>query len=142
MFDTYDPAQINFSFNGFLISGFMDGTFITIERKEDSWTPHIGADGEYARARNRNQSGTIKFTVMQTSSSNDFLSTQMALDEVTGLGTGVAMLRDGLGRTVVMGADAYLLKPAQVQYGKEIAGREWTLEVPKLEVFIGGNGLT
>jgi hypothetical protein len=141
-FDTYDPAQLNISFNGFLLSGFMDGTFVSAERKEDAWTPHVGADGEYARARNRNKSGTVKFTLMQTSSSNDYLSSQMNLDEATGAGTGVLQIKDALGRTVITGADAYIMKPAPVQYGKELAGREWTLEVPQLDVFVGGNGVT
>lgn len=141
-FDTFDPAQLTATINGHLLGGFMDGTFMTIERKEDSWTPHVGADGEYARVRNRNKSGTIKFTLMQTSSSNDFLSSLLAIDEATGAGTGAAQVRDLLGRTVAAGADCYVLKPASVQYGKDMQGREWTIEVPQLDLFIGGNGLT
>lgn len=141
-FDTVDPAQLNFVFNGHLLGGFMDGTFMTIARREDTWMPHVGADGEYARARNRNKSGTIKFVLMQTSSSNDFLSAQATLDELTGAGTGAFSGTDILGRTVVNGADCYVLKPAEVTYGKEVAGREWTLEVPQLDMIIGGNGPT
>jgi hypothetical protein len=142
MFDTIDPAFVVATFNGYLLGGFMDGTYIQVERKEDSWTPHVGADGEYARVRNRNKSGTVKFTLMQSSSANDYLSAQYQLDEATGAGTGVVAIKDTLGRTVVMGADAYIIKPAAVSYGKELEAREWTIEVPQLDMFIGGNGAT
>jgi hypothetical protein len=84
----------------------------------------------------------VKFTLMQTSTGNDFLSQQYILDETAGLGTGALLIKDVLGRTIVGGDDVYVLKPAAVEYGKEIAGREWTLEVPRLDMFIGGNGLT
>ncbi|MFZ5440462.1 MAG: phage structural protein [Myxococcota bacterium] len=142
MIDTMDPAQLFCTFNGFLLGGFADGTFISVERNEDTWIPYVGADGEYARARNRNRSGRIKFTLMQTSSSNDYLSAQAAADELTGSNTGVVQIKDGLGRTLINGADAYVLKPAVVEFGKELTTREWTIEVPQLDVTIGGNGPT
>lgn len=142
MIDTYDTAQLFITYNGFLLGGFMDGTFLVVERNEETWLPHVGADGEYARARNRNKSGKVKITLMQTSSSNDFLSAQASLDETTGANTGALQVKDGGGRTVLSGADAFISKPAVVEYGKEIAGREWTLEVPQLDVVIGGNGPT
>jgi hypothetical protein len=135
---TFDPAAINASFDGYPLDGFMSGTFIVISRKEDSWTPHVGAAGEYARARNRNRSGTVKMTFMQTSLSNDFLSTKHAQDEASGKGTGVFQLVDSMGFTQVLGADAYVLKQAEVQFGNEILGREWTLEVPDLDMLVGG----
>lgn len=141
--DTYDPGLLIFIFNGFSIGGFMDGTFITVERAEDTWMDHVGADGEYARVRNRNKSGTIKFTLMQTATANDYLSSQIIIDERTGGGTGAALIQDGGGRTLVNGADCYVLRPATIEFAKgEILGREWTLKVPQLDVFIGGSGLT
>jgi hypothetical protein len=142
MIDTLDPAAVISTFNGHLLGGFMDGTYITVERDEDTWSTFTGADGEFARVRNRNKAGTVKFTLMQSSSSNDYLSTLMILDEATGAGTGVWATRDNLGRTVVSGADCFILKPATVEFGKEMLGREWTLKVPQLDMFIGGNGLT
>lgn len=139
MTDTYDPSQIFVNFRGFLIGGYMDGTFVSVERKEDTWLPFVGVNGETARARNRNKSGTVKVTLMQTSSSNDVLSAALAQDEATGLATGVLQIKDNLGRMLAGCNDAYLLKPAMVEFGKEIAGREWTFECPSLDVFVGGN---
>lgn len=136
---TYDPTQIFITFKGRLLGGFADGTFAKISRKEDTWTPYIGTGGEPARARNRNKSGTLVFTVMQTSPTNDFLSSEAAIDEATGLGPGALMLKDSLGTTLWAGDGAYLLKPAEVEYGKEVMAREWTFEIPILDGFVGGN---
>lgn len=138
MTKTYDPAQVFITFKGMTLTGFMDGTFVTVERKEETWMPFVGVNGETARARNRNKSGTVKVMLMQTSSSNDFLSRQMIDDEATGLGTGPLQVKDGLGTTLAACTDAYLLKPANIEYGKEIVGREWTFECPSLDMLVGG----
>lgn len=138
MTKTYDPAVVFVKFKGMTLTGFMDGTFVTVERKEETWMPFVGVNGETARARNRNKSGTVKVTLMQTSSSNDFLSRQMIDDEATGLGTGPLLVKDGLGSTIAGCDDAYLLKPANIEYGKEIVAREWTFECPALDMFVGG----
>lgn len=136
--DTYDPGQVTLVVGGQLITGYMDGTFITVERDEDTWTLHTGADGEVARARNRNKAGKIVVRVQQTSPANDLLSAMHNTDEATGVPPGPAYLRDLLGNTIVGGDDAFLLKPAPIEFGKEIAGREWTIVVPKLEGVVGG----
>lgn len=138
MTKTYDPSAIFMTYKGVLLTGHMDGTFVTVERKEDTWIPFVGVNGETARARNRNKSGTVKVTLMQTSMSNDFLSRQMVDDEATGLGAGPLLIKDNFGKTLAGCDDAYLMKPANIEYGKEIVGREWTFECPSLDMFVGG----
>ena len=136
--DTYDPGLVILTVGGNVITGFMDGTFITAERDEDTWKLHVGADGEAARARNRNKAGKIVVTVQQTSPANDLLSAMHNTDEASGAGTGPAYLRDLLGNTLVGGDEAFVLKPAPIEFGGEIAGRQWTIVVPKLEGTVGG----
>jgi hypothetical protein len=136
--DSYDPAAIVFSIGGKLITGFMDGTPITVEWDEDTWTEKVGIDGEFARARNRTQKGRITFSLLQTSASNDVLSAMVDADEAAGVPAGMAQLQDLLGTTLVGGDESYLLKRANVQLGKEIQGREWVLVVPRLIGNVGG----
>lgn len=137
--ETFDPKAIALNVLGNVITGFMDGTFIEVERDEDTWALHVGADGEAARARNRNAAGKITFTLMQTSPSNDALSALATLDEQTGTAVGPAYVRDLLGTTLLGGDSAYVLKPAKVSYGAAaIEGRQWTVIVPKLDGVVGG----
>lgn len=135
---TYDPKQMLLTFMGSLIDGWFDGTYLTVEQDEDSFMLKVGADGEKARARNNNQAGKITFTLMQSAPANDVLSGYMLADRLLGAGIGPTALRDGLGTTLASCPDAYLLKPAKVERGKEILGTEWTIICPSLQLFVGG----
>ena len=136
---TFSPEDITLTINGVRITGFMDGTFINAERDEDSYTKSTGGDGQTARVRNPNRSGFITFTLQQTSPSNDVLSAQNALDELTGAGTGAALVKDSSGNTVVGGV-GWVRKPANVGIGKELEGREWTIDIASpMTMIVGGN---
>jgi hypothetical protein len=139
--DTHDPASVVFTLGGNLITGFMPGTYLTVERDEDTWTLNVGADGEVARVRNRNKAGRITLTLMQTSQSNAILSALAAQDEAApgGAPAGAAVVKDLLGTTLLGGDQAYVLKPAASSFGKELEGREWIVVVPKLEGVVGGS---
>lgn len=135
----YDPALISLVFDNQLITGIQDGTFVEISRDEDSFFLHVGGDGEAARARNSNRAGTIKFTLMQSSPSNDVLSALATLDENTGGGVRPVMVKDNSGTTVAQGAQAWIQKPADVTFAKEPSEpREWLIRVADLRTVIGG----
>lgn len=135
--ETYDPAAITIIIAGQIIEGYMDGTFVEVTRDEDTFTPVTGSGGESARTRNRNKTGKIVITLMQGSPSNAVLSAMHNTDEVLGVPPGPAMVKDNLGTTVLGGDACYLLKPADVQFGKDYSGRQWTIVVPKLEGTVG-----
>lgn len=135
----YDPAEYAISFMGNIASGFAEGTFISIERTEDSVMMQVGTDGEVAIARNRNRSGTIKFTLQQTSSFNDVLANAHALFEAGGGGIGPFFLQDGLGTSNAHAAYAWVVKPPALEGAKELGNREWTLATGKLDVRVGGS---
>lgn len=139
MANTYDPARVVVSYNGIKLSGFADGTFVEADRDGDSFTKHVGADGEVARSANADKSGTVKVTLLQTAAANDLLSAELTKDELTRANTGSVFVKDLMGRTLVVGADAWLLRPAKVTLGKEVEGREWTIVVSKIEIVVGGN---
>ena len=137
---TYDPQKVIVTFKGSRLTGFMDGTFLSAERSGDSFAIAVGTDGEVARASLADKSGEVKLTLMQTSQGNDILSAALAADELTKLGTGTLMVKDSSGRTLLQSKDAWVKKPATVEFGKEIGGREWTLVCGNLEIVnIGGN---
>lgn len=139
--DTYDPQKISLIIAGNIISGFGEGSFITVARDEDTWLSVVGTDGRVARARNANKKGIVRFTLLQTSPSNDVCSSLHNADELTGVPPGAFQIVDQLGRTVQAGDETFFLKPADIEFDKQVVGREWTLVVPKLEGVVGGNGL-
>lgn len=135
---TYDPAQVLTSFAGQIISGFGEGTMIVVERDEAAFTKKVGADGEVARARNRNRSGKVRLTLMQSSASNDYLSSMARQDELAGTGVGVLQIKDGLGTTLVMVPNAWIEKIPNTEFGKEQSDREWVFDCDFVDATIGG----
>lgn len=139
MTKTYDPQKVLITYRGALLTGFADGTFVNVSRAADAFTLTVGADGESARAKSADKSGTVRITLLQTSQSNDVLSAFAAQDEATGLGTGPLMVKDAFGTTLVMAAQAWIQKLPDVEFGKETGSREWAFQAGELAVALGGN---
>jgi len=137
-FKTFDPKLVVMSFAGIQISGYMDGTFIMAEREVDTFEKSVGAGGDVTRVRSNNRSGTITLTLQAASPTNDLLSARAIIDEQTGLGTGVAMVKNINGTTLVSAADAWIQKPANVEYADTASGREWVIACADMRMFIGG----
>jgi hypothetical protein len=136
---TYNAKKVLISFAGKTLTGVLDGSFVKVSRNNDSFMLAIGSDGEAARAANADKSGTVTVTLMQTSPSNDDLSNLMSTDELTNTGTGALFVKDASGRTLVSAVDAWIRKPADVEFAREITGREWVFETGNLEIFNAGN---
>lgn len=136
---TYAASEIQINFAGQNLRGLADGSFVRIERREDTFALAVGADGESARSQSANASGSVTITLMQTSVSNDVLSGLQKLDELTGKGMAPLFVKDARGRTVCISQEAWVKKPANVEYGKEVGNREWTIECGNLQMFVGGN---
>ncbi len=135
---TYDPGVVVITFGPWVITGYADGTFVKASRNEDTFKVYVGADGSPSRSRSRNKSGTIEVTLAQTSPSNDALASAAAADELLGTGIYPAMVKDLNGTTLVSAAEAWVRKPADVEEGKEVAGRPWTIETGAMQIFAGG----
>ncbi len=134
----YDPKDILLIVAGSPVTGLAEGTFVVAARNNDTFTTASGADGEPARAQSNDKSGTITITLLQTSAANDVLSAAHALDERQGDGVFPVLIKDLNGTTLVQAETAYVAKPADVEYGREIAEREWVIATPELNIFAGG----
>lgn len=139
MLYTYDPREVVVTFRGIPLTGFADGTFMNLERTEDTFTESTGASGETSRAKSNNRSASLELTLQQTSPSNDVLSIAHSQDEKANAGVGEVLVKDAKGTTLVVSPAAYVKKPPAVEYGKEITGRAWTLFLSECEIFVGGN---
>ena len=136
---TFDPNEVALIFGGVPLSGYPDGTFVSVERNEDSFSSISGADGVVSRSKSNNKTGKITFTLQATSPSNDVLSGFLATDELTNAGILPVLVKDNSGRTLCSAANAWISKPSNVSFSKEIESREWIIECADLEMFVGGN---
>ncbi len=136
---TYDPKNVSAIVGGKILSGFMDGTFIEVERNENAFNLKVGVDGESARAKSNNKSGKITMTLLQSSASNDVLSAFAAADELSNSGAVPFFLKDNSGRSVATALTAWVQKLPKMVFAKEIQGWQWVLETDDIEMFLGGN---
>jgi len=138
---TYNPADVILTVGGKQISGYANGTFLTIERDEDSWSKDTGADGETCRTKSNNRGGKVTFTLMQSAASNQYLSALMALDELTGAGAVPVLAKDNSpgGKSLYFCEQGWLLKPAKSEFSKAPTTREWVIDSGNVVINIGGN---
>lgn len=140
-FKNYDPANIMLVWNKIPIMGFAPGTFVRVERQEDTFTMAVGAGGDVVRVRNRNRSAKATITLLQSSPTNDLLSAAARVDEKSGAGYGGFMLRELTGTTLLQGENAWIDKPASVEFGADASNREWTITIADLDEHVGGEVL-
>lgn len=140
----YDPLAILASFGEITFLQFAEGTFIEAQRDEDAFTKKVGATGDVARVKNRNRSGTVKFTLMQTSPTNAQLSAYHKLGESIPLTTNDVqplMVKDLLGNVLVHVTNAWIKKVTNITYAKDLQGREWVFDCEVIDFDYAGDDL-
>lgn len=138
---TYDPQKVVMIIGTHTVVGYADGTFISASRNEDSVMYEPGADGGGTRVRNANKSGRFTFTLKKSSPSNDYLAVLHQLDEDSGQGIVPVMVKDNgnlQGRAIASAQNAWIVKPADFERGKELGDVEWILETDNLISSAGG----
>lgn len=123
------------------VVGFMEDSFITIQRDKEPWTLVTGSDGRATRVHNANNSGKITLDLMQTSPSNAFLSSMFNYDSQHKNNDGVfnIMVKDATGLSVDNSSSAFIATYPERVYGSGVNGRSWVIGCGVLESFIGGN---
>lgn len=135
---TYDPRGVVVIVGVAPMSGFADGTFVTVSRKNDAFSSVCGADGETSRAKSNDKRGEMSLTLLQTSLSNDILSAIALADEKQNAGVVPILIKDLSGITTYFSGAGWIRKVPASEYGKEVANREWVFELADMDVFVGG----
>ena len=140
MKNAVDPFQNIITVGPFRIGGFAEGTYIEVDRNVDAFTEVVGADGEFARAYQRNRSGTITLTLLQSSQSNRILDTFRLADEVSRAGVFPFLAKDlSSGLSLVFGAKTYVKKAPKQGWSQNVETRVWTLVCTDLDIKIEGS---
>ncbi len=143
---SYSPSFVSVSIStpemNHMLTGYAEGTFISIEPFADRITPVYGAQGEAYRVFNPVEAVTMTVTLSQTSYSNDVLTLLHDLDKASLNGTFTLIMKDSSGRTVYVDEFAYIgTEPTQsFSGGGTLENREWSIHLPKPDRNIGGNG--
>ena len=138
---TYDPTKLVVIVGGVIVSGFIDGDFITAKRDEDLYMKRVGADGHVARARNGNKSGSIEITLLQSSPAVNEIAALVALDNFFYDGDiliPISILSPGTNAELVVSTQSWLKTPPEMVFAKEVSDRKFIFDCADLKLSLGG----
>lgn len=138
---TYSADEVIVTFGAVILGGFADGSFITVEQNEDSFSLVVGSDGDACRSKSNNRSSRITATLLQSSAVNDLLSAIHNIDINSANGDGInpILVKDKTGRTLHTAEKAWIVKPPSTVFAREPENREWVFETDNMLHFVGGN---
>jgi len=136
---TYDPRSVIVSIGGVPMSGYADGTFLTVDRDEDAFSKVTGADGYSTRVKSNNRGGSLTLTLKQSSPSNDVLSGFANLDELSNAGVVPVLVKDTSGNSIYFSATGWVKKYPSSEFGKELNNRDWVIDLAEMDVFVGSS---
>lgn len=135
---TYDPADVIVTIDGNNINGYADGTFVSIERTEQTFTKVTGADGSTTRSKTNDRSGTLTLTLLQTSPSNEILSNILNQDEADNTGVVAVQVKERSSGSKFATGSGWIQGLPTIEYGNEITTREWTIEMSEIKFNVSG----
>ena len=132
MVKTYDPRQIMMSLGSHVVSGYSDGTFLTIEAHGDGISKSVGADGEVIRSIDPDETATVTITVQYGSDTYKFAKQQYDMDRIThGDGMFPVLIKDLKGNLVFSAEEGWIDNSPSTEFGKEASDREIVIETGK-----------
>ncbi|SRR5579875_928696 len=139
----YAPDDVAVVVGTQAITGFKEGTFVEVERDVETAVMDIGSDGEATLVISPNQAGKFKFTLQQSSPSNDYLTTVFQALQNKDLTNGIkpVSVEDKNGSTLASCKQGAVQKPAKVSFADKAEGREWTIVTGYLNLAPGGENV-
>jgi len=138
---TYDPKQVIVTFGVLAISGYMDGTFISIEPEGDAFEKHKGADGSIDRVNKNSYSYAVTLTLKQTAPANVSLAALKYADQASNKGILPLTIKDFSGTALFTANSAWIRHEPNVGYGDSMESREWIFDTGLAVSTPGGNNL-
>lgn len=136
----YSPEDVSISIAGAItLSGFVEGTFITITRDNPLFQTHESSDGVVSRVKRNSKTFTVNITLMNTSESNDILSRMSLLDHSTSIVKFPLFIKDSLGGTVFFAGSSWIENTPSTAYSIDITDRQWSLKCTQASLYNGGN---
>ena len=129
----YDPKKVIVLFGGVPIDGYADGTMVEITASdEEGFKKVVGADGEVARAKSADNTHQVVVTLLQSSLSNNYLSTIRNADKLAGQSMLPLSITDANGGSIGFWPQAWIRGDPSWSYGKEITERQWTIDTGQI----------
>ena len=139
---TYNPAAIVADLSGYVIppKDFASDQFISVEPNAPEFEKSLGIRGKHTWLHNRDRSGEIKVTLMQTSEANRIFSHIVQMDSINLTGRLHFNMKDTEGSSLIAVTDCRILGTPKAVYSGDQEARVWTIGYLHTNIFcVGGN---
>lgn len=137
---TYSPEDVIVLIAGIVeLNGFVDGTFISIEKDIPFFTKKESADGKMSRVFRPSTSYTVKLNLANTSASNDVLSVLSTADQLTQMAKFPMIIKDLNGSSLFFSTSCWIQSSPSIDFDTNISTRQWTIVAHGASMFTGGN---
>jgi hypothetical protein len=136
---TYDPKLVIITFGPVIITGYAEGTFVTITQNGESFEKVRGSDGGVDRVNKNSADYAVAVTLRQTSLTNDALSVIAAADRLDNSGKKPLTVKDLNGTSLFFAEQAWIGKEPDDENSDSLGSREWRFDTGIASKFTGGN---
>lgn len=137
---SYCPDIVTALIAGFIkVDGFVEGTFISVDKDEMPYSSIRMPDGTVARKRNNSQTYTITITLHSGSDTNNLLTKMWQLDELTQKGKFPLLIKDQSGSDLLFSTESWIEGIPSMTKSNAIDSRVWVIKSAYAVINIGGN---
>lgn len=135
--NTYSPDDVTLIIGGYQAAGWNS---ISIMRRSNGFVTVAGIRGKHTRVPSGDTSATITLTVIQTSPTNDVLSSVHSMDLIDGAARISLTLKDRSGRSVFSSDEAYIVGYPETTFSGQFEQRVWNIFCQTTGSYtVGGN---
>lgn len=136
----YSPEDVDVLIAGmFKIQGFVEGTFINIEKDESFFKTKVTSDGRATRVLVSNPLYTVKLSLASTSESNQVFTRMLTIDALTSSAKFPLIIKDRSGGSVFFSGQSWIEEQAIGTYSNGVEARQWVIKCSEAVFNIGGN---
>jgi hypothetical protein len=134
---TYAPSDVIITLSGYSLGGIMS---VDVKFHSRPFTLIKGIRGLHTRVYNSDQAATLTIEVMQTSITNDVLSSIVAQDRLTNSANLSMSLKDSGGSTYMHSDNCFVAALPPTKFGQKFNHRVWEIEILNFtDLVVGGN---
>lgn len=137
---SYIPESVNCLIGGIIpVEGFVDGTFISVDKDEMPYSSIRMPDGTVARKKNTSQTYTITITLHNGAETNNLLTKMWQIDELTDRGKFPLLIKDQSGSDLLFSTESWIEGIPSITKSNAIDSRVWVIKSAYAVINIGGN---
>ena len=137
---TYSPEDIQVAIAGlYNVTGFVEGSFVTINRDTPLFQTSESSDGMVSRTKRNSRTFSVQLSLMNTSESNNVLTTLALLDHSIHIVKFPLLIKDSLGSTIFFSTSSWIENTPSTSYSTNITNRDWTIRCAQSTMYVGGN---